>query len=404
MQRLTSRRLELCILLLLCLALPLYEAPKNVAWLAYTVIWSANRARTGDFGGTWDLWDTLISIWIASVFVVAAFAGLHNSEWRGAFDLVRYGGLLWMAKRSGYTPIEMRSVLYVLFASVVIGLIIASNNLLSGKTDALELNSVGHFNHTSVYIAILLGAAASWFFADGRAIAASLTLFLLACLIAAASRGAIGAGIITLVALGAAWWPRSRRPLVLSCAVVAIAIALALGSHAEVIRKQEENAARNNVLSNRTAIWRTALAAWRHYPIFGVGVDNYDRINASEVRSWGEDPSRYFFFSHAHSLYLNTLAERGIAGAAAVAAVLATWLLFLTRYRPRHDSSADDALFWGCAASAWLVTVIAGTVNTTLHHEHGIVAALLLGLWLSRLGTRGRSAAVVGAEPLRKTL
>jgi hypothetical protein len=24
-------------------------------------------------------------------------------------------------------------------------------------------------------------------------------------------------------------------------------------------------------------------------------------------------------------------------------------------------------------------------VNTTLHHEHGILAALLLGLWLSRV-------------------
>jgi O-antigen ligase len=401
MRYLTWRRLEVALLIFLCVALPLYEAPKNAAWLAYTIIWSANRARSGDFGGTWDLWDTLISVWIASVFVVAAFAGLHGSEWRGALDLVRYGGLLWMAKRGRYTSMEMRWVLYALFASVVIGLVVAANNLLSGKTDALELNSVGHFNHTSIYIAILLGAAASWFFADGRAIAAGLTLFLLACLIAAASRGAIGAGMITLLALGIAWWPRSRRPLALSCAVIVIAVALALGTHAEVIRKQEENAARNNVLSNRGAIWGTALAAWRHYPVFGVGVDNYNRINASEVRSWGEDPSRYFFFSHAHSLYLNTLAERGIAGAAALAAVLATWLFFLVRYRPRRDSSPDDALFWGCAASAWLVTVIGGTVNTTLHHEHGILAALFLGLWLARLGD---SAAVIGAQPLRKPL
>jgi hypothetical protein len=30
------------------------------------------------------------------------------------------------------------------------------------------------------------------------------------------------------------------------------------------------------------------------------------------------------------------------------------------------------------------VTIGVGLVNTTLHHEHGILAALLFGLWLSK--------------------
>ena len=386
MPYLSGRRIELAVLVLLCIALPLYEAPKNVAWLAYAFIWFANRARARDFGGAWDMWDTLIAAWIASAFVIAPFAGLHNSEWRGAFDLVRYGGLLWMVKRSRYSTVEMRWVLYALFVSAVIGLALAFDNLWGGKNDVIELNSVGHVSHTSIYLAILLGAAASWFFADRRPIAAALTLFLLAGLVAAASRGAIGAGMITLIVLGAAWWQRSRMPLVLSCLAVGITIALALGSDANVIRKQEANVARHNVLSDRDAIWRTALAAWRHYPLFGVGIDNYNRVNAAEVRSWREEnPRPYFFYSHAHSVYLNTLAERGVVGSAPVAAVLVVWLAFLIRRRPRRDSSADEALFWGGAASAWLVTVIAGTVNTTLHHEHGILAALLLGLWLGCL-------------------
>jgi len=34
------------------------------------------------------------------------------------------------------------------------------------------------------------------------------------------------------------------------------------------------------------------------------------------------------------------------------------------------------------ATSAWLVTIVVGIVNTTFHHEHGLLAALLLGLWL----------------------
>ena len=58
--------------------------------------------------------------------------------------------------------------------------------------------------------------------------------------------------------------------------------------------------------------------------------------------------------------------------------------MWLIRFRPRPADDDLDWILWGGAASAWFVTAAAGTVNTTLHHEHGILAVLLLGLWLSR--------------------
>ena len=44
------------------------------------------------------------------------------------------------------------------------------------------------------------------------------------------------------------------------------------------------------------------------------------------------------------------------------------------------------------SAGAWIVTCGVGMVNTTLHHEHGLLAALLLGLWLSTLSPRRASS------------
>jgi O-antigen ligase len=100
------------------------------------------------------------------------------------------------------------------------------------------------------------------------------------------------------------------------------------------------------------------------------------------------DPARRAFYPHGHSLYLNTLAERGVIGALPLFAVLVAWALSLWRYRPARVAPALDWVLWGGAAGALLVTVTVGLVNTTLHHEHGLLAVLLLGLWLARVYRR----------------
>jgi len=68
--------------------------------------------------------------------------------------------------------------------------------------------------------------------------------------------------------------------------------------------------------------------------------------------------------------------------------VLIAWTWALWRRPPRATDDRYDWLLWGGAASAWLVTAAVGMVNTTLHHEHGLLAMLLLGFWLARADRR----------------
>jgi hypothetical protein len=398
--------LEIGLLVALALFLPLAEAPKNLAWLGYSAVWLANRARARDFGGRWDLWDTLIALWIASGLLAAAFAGLHGSEWRGAGDLARYAGILWMVKRGGYSGREVRWVLGALVLSTVVGLAIGYARIWSGigKSGTLQLHSVGHVNHTAIYLAIVLGLCAAWLCARWRAwrpgrrvTALAIFVLMLVSLVVTASRGAIGVGLVLLALLAAAWWPRWRAPLAASVAAIAVVVAGLFGLGGEVVRKQEQLTGMENVLSFRDGIWRMGLAAWERHPWFGVGMDNYSGITHERVRAWRTeagkhyDESRYMRFPHAHSLYVNTLAERGAVGAAALLAVLLAWMVWLVLRRPKAEGADREWLLWGAAASAWFVTVGAGTVNTTLHHEHGILAVLLLGLWLSQLPPRRAS-------------
>lgn len=397
--KLALHRIELGLLLILCFSLPLYEAPKNLAWLAYVALWVLNRAPRRDFGGPWNAWDALIALWIASGYVVAAFAGLHGSEWRGAGDILRYGTIFWLVKRARYTDQEIVALLGTLVASTVVGLAQGYWRLWggSGKSGTLQLNSVGHVNHTAVYIAIMLGLCASWLFArwkawrpGARVGALAICALVLASLVVTASRGAIGVGLVMLPLLGAIWWKRWRAPLVAGAIAMAVTVAAGVAMKFDVVRKQQQDAAADNILSFRDSIWRTGLLAWKRYPVFGVGMDNYSRVDEPRMKAWlGEegksyDPARYLPYPHAHNIYINTLAERGLFGLAVLLAVLGAWLAALWRLRPRPPDDDLAWLLWGASACAWFVTVALGLVNTTLHHEHAILAVLLLGLWLSR--------------------
>ncbi len=404
---------EMGVLVALCFFLPLLEAPKNLLWVAYALTWLVNRVRQRDFGGPWDAWDTLIAAWIASGFMVAAFAGLDGQQWRGAGDPVRYGSVLWMVKRARYDAREQRWILGALVVSTLVGLAFGYRDLWRGTAPGgtLELHSVGHVNHTAIYLAIMLGVCAAWIFARWRSWSAAarllslaVTCAILVSLVVTASRGAIGIALVMLPVLAAAWWPRSRVPVAISAAVVAAVVVLVIAGGTQVVRKTLQNVQEENVLSFRDGVWRTALAAWRRYPWFGVGLDNYSLVSVERLHAWDTeagrafDPKRYYYTSHGHSIYANTLAERGLFGSAIVAAVLGAWALCLVRRRPRADDPDDDWLAWGSAAAAWTVTVGAGTVNTTLHHEHALLAVLLLGLFLSRLRQPAVSEPNLGVE------
>jgi len=65
---------------------------------------------------------------------------------------------------------------------------------------------------------------------------------------------------------------------------------------------------------------------------------------------------------------------------------------FTVRCRPGERDGDLDWLLWGGALSGLVITASAGLVNTTLDHEYGILATLLLGLWLTNLPKHPRRA------------
>lgn len=391
--------IEYLLLIGLIIALPLVEAPKNLFWLGFVLAWGINRVRDIGSGWPWDRWDSLILLWILSGYVVALFAGLHNSEWRGANDILRYGSILWLIKRGGYHRKELEWLWAAVVLSTFVALAYALWALYVLHTEkALQLNSVGHVNHSAIYLAISFGAilagllaywgklATSW-----RILGCLFVLVLAASVLGPSSRGAVFMMFVNVFLLGLVWLRRSVKATVV---ILAAAAMIGSGSYfveIVVVKEQQLLVKEHNILSGRGPVWNTALAAWQQFPVFGVGMDNFNQISLDKIRAWFTtagrhfDPKAFYGSSHSHSLYLNTLAERGLFGLTVVLFVLLTWLYWLGRNIPKAGDEDIAWALWGSSSSAWLVTVGVGFVNTTLHHEHAILSALLLGMWLAYL-------------------
>ncbi len=389
-------------LLALVFFLPLFEAPKNICWLAYVLTWAYNRARARDWGGPWDRWDGLIALWIGSAYLIASFAGVHHDEWREASDVVRYATVLWTLKRSRYEARAVLCILGTVVAATLLTLAWGYWRLYVAKTDdTLVLNSVGHVNHSAVYMNMVFGVALSAVLAYWDRLGAArraglglVTAALLVSVFVTDSRAAAGAAVLFTFVFVATLGLRKRISAWkgLLCALAAVAITVA--AVPSVVYKSVDRTERGIPLAYRDKIWSNALVEWRRFPVFGVGMGNFGHVALEQLQEWNKSQDWAIrataegVNSHAHSLYLTTLAERGLAGLAIILAVLAAWVVSLWRGVPQpHDPPLDWALF-GAALAAWLTTVVVGLVNTTLHHEHGILGVLLLGIWLAHRAAR----------------
>lgn len=392
--------------------LPQFEAPKNFFWVLYALLWVVNRWRARDFGGPWGAWDSLISIWVASAYVTALFAGLHNSEWGSAMDVLRYGSVLWLLRRSGYNEDTLRQLAACLLFGTLAALLRGYYELLfvpraDHQPRNLGLNSVGHVNHSAIYLAITFGATVAWVRAAWqryalrhRILALGVCVSLLLSIFVMASRATVAVSLLVAFLLLSIHAVRSGKriwKIMAASLVVILSVAIL---RPEVVEKNSLRASQNNLFAFRDSIWRAGMEAWREFPVFGVGMGNYGKIDYALLEQWKIarketfDRSQVLTQSHGHSLYINTLAERGTLGFLALLAVLTAWAFALWRAVPFGNDSPVLWVYWGGALAAWLVAVIVGFVNTTLHHEHALISMLLLGGWLSLLRERSEQQSV----------
>lgn len=392
--------------------LPLLEAPKNFGWLAFVLLWLGRAAFAGaGWGGRWQ-WSRdlpFLALLLAATWACLS-AAPFPSQWGEVADVLRYVAIGWLLARSQWSERAENGLLL----SALTGTLLAAGYgwwqwKVTGVKGVLELHSVGHVNHSAIYLAMVaLGTLAvlllrwpvwpRW----QRLLFAVLVLFQSWLLLTGESRGALLAFIGTAGVLALLAVRRGRLWLLGGLAGGMVAVLLwqpyLINKTLTQWREQQTTSS-----SYRVELARTALTALQARPLSGVGPGNFRQITPEQTGLWlaerGEtyDPARYFHAGHSHSLYFNTLAERGLPGAAALLLLAAIWLRRLWRLPTGLEPAA--ARRWGIGLAGFAGAFVAGLFNTSLHHEHGLLAMFAFGLLLAAPAT----ATVGGPLSSRKT-
>jgi O-antigen ligase len=406
--------LEFRLFVILAFVVPVVEMPKNLFSVLVMVVWLFNRVKVRDFGGPWRIWDSIFLGLVVAPVLVAIMAPIHYHEWRGIRDVLRFVGVGWVLSRSDFSLTQLKIILLSTMVGALFALGLGGMELALGASKQLELHSVGHVNHSAVYLVMAFGVAIAFTLvgflspteASGKAIKLrAWRWFFLFCaaafavgLLIGASRIAVLAALVlgVLICVSAAW--RSKLPIGLLALATVIAAGAMWVAPPWLLQKHNRNVEHNNMLANRDFLWSRAMTAFREYPLFGIGTGNFSQIHTPILKQWRAnqgrkyEPSADFGSDHAHSVYFNTLAERGAVGLSVVLALFLAWFISVARYMPRWQVEAKAGesepaalvwIIWVGALSGLTATAFVGLFNTTLQTENGVFCMILLGCWLS---------------------
>ncbi len=391
--------LELTFLSLFLAFLPSFEAPKNIFLVSYLITALYRQSQLASF--KWGIWDWIFLSLITSSFLSALFPFVAGGyEWRGFRNMLFWVIFGWTLYRSEYNESEKKYLFIFTILMTLPPLIwgLVEYFVLHTK-NALQLHSLGHVNHTAVYLSMMVGSSLSFLLSQIQAarknyifFAALLFISLAASVIITDSRGAFGIAFLLIYSMVLVS-RISLKAKVLSLALLSTFLfTIIFIMPAPVIKKQIANQDHHTVLSYRDKIWQGAYEIAKLNPLFGIGGGNWKYMHIDQIKSAVESRGETFdaedfalHWGHPHNIYLSNLVDRGILGFITFLSFMFIWLITLIKSYKKYNRDSKVMLFIMGSYSAWMSIFGIGLVNTTFHHENALLALFFLGLHLNYL-------------------
>ncbi|CAM8463169.1 RfaL Lipid A core - O-antigen ligase and related enzymes [Candidatus Methylopumilus universalis] len=391
--------LELTFLSLFLVFLPSLEAFKNIFLAGYLIV--ALYRQSQPPSSKWTIWDWVFLSLIASSFLSALFPFVASgSEWKGFRGMLLWITFGWTLCRTDYNEKEKKYLFIFAILMTLPPLLWGLTQLLILFTkDSLQLHSVGHVNHSAIYLCMIAGASLSVLISQLQGtqkkyvfITTLVFILVISSIIISQSRGAFG--IVFLLAF--ALLLLTKLPIKIKTIYVFLLsiflINIVFIMPAAVINKQIVNQNNHDILSQRDKVWRASFEVARLNPIFGIGGGNWKQINIDQLKSSVESRGETFVaedfalqWGHPHNIYLSNLVDRGILGLITFLSFMAIWLITLIKSYKKYNQDSKAMLFIMGSFSAWTTIFGIGFVNTTFHHENALLALFFLSLHLNYL-------------------
>ncbi|MGH7412008.1 MAG: O-antigen ligase family protein [Candidatus Methylomirabilis sp.] len=365
-------------LALMILTLPLSEALKNIGYFVALGGWLLKRAARRDFRMTFTPIGVFLSTYFLISLLSAAFAFDRWEGFRGAWDVFRFLSVFLMMINDVDSKPKIIFCVSFFVASTGISVAWGLINYFSGAQLRIGGKSLGSPPDMATYLVIMfvllisLLLVVEWSMRTKMAVVAIASATYLAIFLTY-SRGGWIACLAILVFLSVSlkrWEP------ILIPAVLTMAILLGLNMsgrlwtwHFETLPYLTET----DSFKDRIDIWKGSIQSFQERPLLGVGPRNFKNL----------DYERYGFkrTKHAHSVYLNVLAERGLVGLLSLMAFFVSYVYECMRRR--HSKDALNQALWYAAVGALITIVVAGMVSTTLHSEVAIAFSSVTALMLA---------------------
>ena len=379
-------------LALMLIMLPSFEAPKNLFAVLLVASWVFIARRDKDWGGKWRIIDTIFLLWILADIIVGINAVVvHSQPASGSKDIIKFVLVGWAISRADFT---IRQMIHLCVIAILFSVFpLAYSYLDCNGGTCVELNSVGHVNHTAIYLLIIYVISLSLLIFNFRNIGNLLRTVLIFTSIVLAyvvvdthSRAASGLlAVVTLMAMvSSIYYYRNWCSLIISVLLLSLASVILVYNPPSVINKFIHGSSLTGE-SARQKIRNFSYYVFKIDPVLGTGMGNFPNFNHDDIKDLViediglYDKSRFIPFAHPHNVYYAYLTGGGIL---LFSVFMWFWLKIVNIiYRVNIKSNEKWIVFSGMSTVA--IVLGAGWVNTTLAHEHALIAMFVLGMLIS---------------------
>lgn len=381
---------------LMLIFLPSIEALKNIFAFVFVLSWVLFSMKENNWGGKWRTLDTIFLLWILADIIVSVNAVItHQLPGGGVSDIIRFVLIAWVISRIKFSSIVISKLSFIAIMGTLLTLIYS---YYSADGELRELHSVGHINHTAIYLVIAYSISLSMLIFDFKnlnlfekfyLLIASIILFSSA--VDTDSRAAFG--LLTLVTLfNFIFFVLKQKNISLTIGFfVAMSFIgfLFIQNPPDALKRIQNEGIFAGEHSERKRINNFSYYAFKSSPILGIGFGNYhllanikneDIKNLIVEEKGAFDGQLFLAASHAHNVYFGYIVSGGIL----IFSIFLWFWLYVVWIIVKLMSSKESEWIVVCSICVVMINLLIGLVNSTFHHEHAILSMFVLGLLASR--------------------